>query len=332
MQPTVARFDDFHLYGASAPEWDQRYQQVSRGTMRSSMLEVTVGHTHLFRKSLSQRVLQQGCLPPGKICVAMPARAAGAARMQGREVTAHSLFILRGGQEFVIHRPPWMELLAVTFDAARFDEFLSQQHDAAHLRAAIGHGLVEVPQATLVQARSELSSAFPGDVDLSASAVDTPPASWREAALMAAVVHAMRDRGTRPGRGKGMSSHVLVSECHRMTLAHAHLPLTIDALCARLRTSRRHLQDSFQKVTETTPVDYLRSMRLNLVRHALHRTLPGEVDIGEIATHAGFSQLSHFARQYKLLFGELPSQTARADRLRQRAGAGTSFPRAPSRV
>jgi AraC family transcriptional regulator, ethanolamine operon transcriptional activator len=327
MLSTVARFDDFHLYGASAPEWHQRYQQVSRGTMRSSMVEVTLGHTHLFRKALSQRVLQQGCLPPGKICFAVAAPAAAMARMQGREVTAHSLFVLRGGEEFVIHRPAQMELLAVTFDASRFDALVAQQHDAARLRAALGHGLVEVSASGLAALRGALWSWLSAQVRPRPVAGGLPPAAWVEAAIAATVVHALRDGHVPQGRAKGMSSHALVAECHRLTLANVQEPLSIDALCARLRTSRRTLQDSFQKVAGTTPVDYLRSMRLNLVRRSLHGTLPGEVDIGEIATHAGFSQLSHFAHQYRLLFGELPSQTARADRLRRpAAGVQAALP------
>src|SRR4030095_3151914 len=66
------RFDDFHLYGASAPAWNQRYQQISCGAMRSSLAEATVGDVHVFRKWMSQRVVQQGCLPIGQLCFAVP--------------------------------------------------------------------------------------------------------------------------------------------------------------------------------------------------------------------------------------------------------------------
>lgn len=312
--PMLARFDDFHLYGASAPQWQQRYQQVSRGPMRSAMLEATLGQTHLFCKSLSQRVLQQGCLPRGKICFAIGVRGAGAARLQGREVTERSLFILRGGEEFVIHRPAGMALLAVSFEASGFVEVLAQQNDATRLRSTLGRGLVELSPSALAGLRHALSASFRADAA-------GPVLPWMEAGISAAVVHALRGGQAAAGRDRGMSSHALVSECHRITLASVHAPPTVAALCAHLRTSRRTLQDSFRKIAETTPVDYLRAMRLNLVRQALHSSLPGAVDIGEIATHAGFSQLSHFARQYQRLFGELPSQTLRADRLPQRARA-----------
>ena len=53
-------FDDFHVHGASAPAWNQRYLQVSPGAMRSSLAELTAGSMHVFRKWMSERVIQQG--------------------------------------------------------------------------------------------------------------------------------------------------------------------------------------------------------------------------------------------------------------------------------
>ena len=46
-------FDDFHVHGASAPEWNQRYLQVSPGAMHSSLAEVTAPSIHVFRKWMS---------------------------------------------------------------------------------------------------------------------------------------------------------------------------------------------------------------------------------------------------------------------------------------
>ncbi|CAN5310888.1 helix-turn-helix domain-containing protein [soil metagenome] len=321
MQFKLDRFDDFHTYGASAPEWNQRYQQISRGTMRSSMAEITVGATHLFWKTLNQQVVQQGCLPAGKLCFAVLARTSGPARMQGREVTDNSIFVLRGSEEFVLHRPAQMELLAVTVDERLFVQLLEQQPDAARLQKLLRRTVFDVAPAALAKLRAELGAMFVWGTD--ATEYAWPPRSdlAMEGLIQSALLGILREAGREGGRVRGMSAHVLVSECHRLTMARADTPPTIEELCASLRTSRRSLQDSFQKVARTTPVDYLRCMRLNLVRRTLHRTLPHQAGIGDIATHAGFCQLSHFAADYKRLFGELPSQTLRADALQSRPTA-----------
>ena len=77
--------------------------------------------------------------------------------------------------------------------------------------------------------------------------------------------------------------------------------------------SRRTVQNSFRTVAETTPLNYLRSVRLNGVRRKLMSTAASELSIGDAASAWGFFHLSHFAAEYQELFGELPSQTRRAD-------------------
>ncbi len=320
MQIQVDHFDDFHVHGASAPEWNQRYQQISCGAMHSAMTEVRVGATHLFWKTLTQRVVQQGCLPPGKLCFVIPLRTSGAGRVQGREVTDHSIFVLRGGEEFVLHRPAGMELIAVTVDERSFERCLAEHPDARRLRALRCRRAFEVAPAALAELRDRLIAMFVCGEGATAYALPARADAAMEALIHASLLDAMCGAAGEGKRVRGLSAHVLVSECHRLTLARADAPPAIDELCTRLRTSRRSLQDSFQTVAGTTPVDYLRSMRLNLVRRTLHQTLPQEASIGDIATRAGFSQLSHFASAYKRLFDELPSQTLRASALQVRTG------------
>ena len=68
---------------------------------------------------------------------------------------------------------------------------------------------------------------------------------------------------------------------------------------------------NLRDVLGTTPIKYLRSLRLNSVRRALRQAAPGET-IQDIASHWGFWHLSQFAQDYKHLFGELPSATLRS--------------------
>ena len=149
-------FDDFHLHGASAPEWNQRYLQLSAGVMRSSLTEATWGNVHVFRKWMSERVVQQGRLPPGKICFAVLNRCTtGTPRMQGQELRKDRLFILRGGEEFTIQRPTGMDLLAVTFEAAAFDRLLDARTWSAQTRRLLSRPVLQAPspRAAATEAR-----------------------------------------------------------------------------------------------------------------------------------------------------------------------------------
>ena len=92
---------------------------------------------------------------------------------------------------------------------------------------------------------------------------------------------------------------------------HVEEPLTVEDLCRALQVSRRTLQYSFQEILQLNPVSYLRAMRLNGVRRALKSSAAQRQSVQDVAARWGFWHLSHFANDYRRMFGELPSETLR---------------------
>lgn len=91
-------------------------------------------------------------------------------------------------------------------------------------------------------------------------------------------------------------------------------PLYRDDLCAALGVSRRKLHDAFIAAVGLTPPSYLKMRRLTLGRRALKAAPKGRSIIKTIALTHGFWHLGYFAKDYRDLFGELPSQTVGAFR------------------
>jgi len=315
MRLALDLFQDFHLHGASAPEWNQRYLQISRGAMHSWLAEATSGGVHIFRKWMSERVVQQGCLPTGKICFAvLSGEGLETPRMNGREVRRDNLFILHSDEEFTLQRPKGTELVAVTFESADFVQLVEMRSWYRHARDLLARPALQADVRLIQKLRRQLlgTVARPTISDLDASS--TPEDQGIAPIVFEALSELFHDAaGARQGPGSASASF-LVAECHRIVAASTDAPPSIDALCARLRTSRRSMQNSFRQVASTTPVHYLRSLRLNAVRKRLMSTAASELSVAQAATDAGFSHLSHFAERYKELFGELPSETQRDSR------------------
>lgn len=85
------------------------------------------------------------------------------------------------------------------------------------------------------------------------------------------------------------------------------MPLSIAELCVQLGMSRRTLQYAFHDALNLNPIAYLRAVRLNHVR----RELRHEESVTSAATKWGFWHFSSFAQDYRTMFGELPSVTAK---------------------
>lgn len=91
----------------------------------------------------------------------------------------------------------------------------------------------------------------------------------------------------------------------------AHLPLTISALAARSYVSVRSLQQGFRAHIGTTPMAYLREVRLRRAHQDLETSDPSVDTVASIAFRWGFANLGRFAAAYAARYGELPAITLR---------------------
>ena len=297
--------EDFHVHGATAPEWNQRYVQLSSGRMSSRLRHLATDGLHIYRKWMSERVAQDGCLPPGKICFAMLARPIGETpRMQGRDLLGNRLFVLRGGDDFSLQRPRDMELLAVTFEAEDFRRHCEEAPWSASARALLSRTAVDCNARSLARLRLLLQTMFRG-----ATAATTTDSQQLANGRVFAVLTELFQSATQARQPiASASASAIVVRCHQIVAASGDAPPSIEELCASLRTSRRTLQNSFMAVANTTPVHYLRSVRLAAARMQL-LSPPAAASVTEVALAHGFTHLGHFSGNYKALFGESPSDS-----------------------
>lgn len=82
------------------------------------------------------------------------------------------------------------------------------------------------------------------------------------------------------------------------------------SLCQASGVGKNALYSAFQSLFDESPVSYFRKRRFSSARRALARS-PGERGaVKRIALDSGFTEFGRFAVEYRLLFGELPSDTA----------------------
>jgi len=82
-------------------------------------------------------------------------------------------------------------------------------------------------------------------------------------------------------------------------------------LCATIGVSKRTLAHYCSIFLGVGPTEYMQLRRLRLVRGAILRADRATARIGELARLAGFANPTHFAKLYRLTFGETPSATLR---------------------
>ncbi|WP_082966000.1 AraC family transcriptional regulator [Mycobacterium kubicae] len=99
----------------------------------------------------------------------------------------------------------------------------------------------------------------------------------------------------------------------------ADLPLTLSSIAARTHVSVRSLQQGFRRYLETSPMVYLREVRLHRAHQALLESDPSMVNVASVAHRWGFSNLGRFAAAHADRYGEPPSVTLRRRAFRSSA-------------
>lgn len=248
---------------------------------------------------------------PGHTVFGMPLTGAGAFAFGGARIERGTMVVARGGAPFELHSPDDMSLIGVVVDA----ELLLQVEDAADVRldeTTLRRGVVDMPAAVLMRASVQIATQL--------ERVLSSPETYGDARVQRALrdevgnvlVDLLACRMPEPSNRLTHACRAdIVRRVHDYVIEHPEAPVDVLSLCAQLRVSRRTMQNSFQSVVQTSPLHYVRSLRLSQVRRMLLDTRQADLPIGDAAAHWGFIHLCHFANAYKAQFGELPSTTAR---------------------
>jgi AraC-like DNA-binding protein len=93
---------------------------------------------------------------------------------------------------------------------------------------------------------------------------------------------------------------------------HADGPVTLPEVAAAAGVSARALQEGFARHLGTTPIGYLRRVRLDRAHRELQAADPARGDTVEaVARRWGFANPGRFAVRYREAFGRSPSETLR---------------------
>lgn len=119
--------------------------------------------------------------------------------------------------------------------------------------------------------------------------------------------HSYTDRLLRQPLSSARSTVRIVEE---FIEANWDRPIDIEAMSAIAKISARSLFRQFKKDRGYSPADFAKRIRLNRAREMLEDCNEGP-SVTQIALKCGFQNPGHFARDYRLAFGELPSETLR---------------------
>lgn len=307
---------DSDEHAAALQAWDQTYNQLSAGAFEGALQQIWLDRIHLFRETTNRAVAQSGLPTRDHFIFGVPLEMSDTGLFGNQIVVPDSIFMFRATDGFSLRTPEFFDVVGIAIPERDMIETMGGRPDGK-LPLPSGVPMVFMPpRPAMAEFRRWLTSLFAPGYLQPAQLAD---AGFRRALsdtlvgyLTSLVLTAMRaplPSPSFPGRCR------IVEQAIAFALSRGAEPVTVGELCARARVSRRMLNYCFQDVLNTNPVHYLKAVRLNGVRRELRQAESGPGVIRDVAGRWGFWHFSHFAREYRLLFGELPSDTLSGSRI-----------------
>lgn len=288
-------------------EFQWRYDQLSGGAFSARLAEFAMPRLRVFREHIARSTSQSGYLPPGSIGLGLTLTDDIPFWMNGMRVQGDRAVVARGAAAIELCTAPDCELGFVAADETVIEEFLQCTDpwfaDLRHSQSAV----IQLPQAS--QALRRLMWMVHADLGVAPEALGHADARRLvEDQFLLELVDVLTAATSLPEERNALARKRMVDRARELMLGNLEEPMSILDVCKRVGASRRKLNYCFQEVLGTTPVAYMRAIRLNGVRRELLRAVENE-KVYDTAVRWGFWHFSQFSTDYKRQFGELPSHT-----------------------
>ena len=294
------------------------FDAVRHASLRATLLGRDCGDwalTHLIANSVSVqwgqaggKAVVEGATRPGGISIFLQTEGAPSFSGNGRRFDDLSLMVVGPGEEFCLAADAssrrWCSLYIPNEKLARADggttSALASRHEVFQLplqRIQRFRSFIEQLDQTVQQAPAAFDSAA------SQKATEQKLACEVRTVLAAPLeVEHLLGRHTVPRSRIIRMSMDFVDQ-------HDGEYLSVEQLAIVAGVSERTLRDAFQCYFGVAPVKFLHRRTLHQVRAALKTADPSRATVTNIATQFGVWHFGRFARDYRFLFGELPSET-----------------------
>lgn len=319
MQRRVWTAADADEHAQNLSEWNQTYDQISRGRFSGRITELWTDKAQVFLESTNRQLRQSCAAWEHSIWFGIPEPTGPQAAIDCHGIPTNGIAVHQGGVGFELRTPDDFDIYGIVVDREEFARYAIEVEEVEPA-ALIGRAdVLLVDLAAKARLCRRIDALLAPEAFSEPTGTDNDPREQCQATqdrILGAIVSLLMTQDDYDARERRAQTRQhrwqCVARIREYIMEEAPLGVTIPDLCRRFHMSRRTLQYCFEEVTGMSPTTYLRNLRLNGARRDLRRPLRSERSVAQIAVHWGFNHFGQFSQDYRQLFDELPSQTLRA--------------------
>jgi AraC family ethanolamine operon transcriptional activator len=312
-------FSDFDRFADSIRGIAGRFVPTARSESDWWVEATALGRVELQQIQIGGAATYAGDGTQGTLTLGIPMSDPRRIRIDGHALEENSLIYLKHAQPFTFAARQVTRWAGVTI-RLRFDA-AADGFDDHYVMRTLQPGTRAQSRLDCLDRLRQLIARIgaPGDETV---AFLTPAASnCAEEDVIAAVAQTIEATSPPQDRHIGrpqLSRNRVIARTLELIDAKQGQPLFIEDLCQATGVSERTLRNVFHEYFGVGPMRLLKVRQLMEIRRALLASEPSEDTVARIAARFGVWDFSLFARNYKNLFGESPSESLRRppDRVR----------------
>lgn len=307
-------FSDFDAFADAISGLNGRYIPTARSSGNWWIDPMRVGRLRLQRLQVGAAATFAGDGEEQGLTIGLPLTAATAIRIDGRALADDGFILVRSDRPLTYSAPDVTRWAGVTIPMQFGDDV--HFRDAAAWCAAALSGTSVRGDAAALRRLSLLVALMCSDED-TVNLVDSAAVAAAEEEVVIATANLLRSSNCEQPRRIGRSRKgrdQIIARCLELCRENPGRAVLVADLCRAAEVSERTLRNVFQEYFGVGPVRFLRLRQLQEVRSALLNPVLNADTVGAIAGRFGVWDLSAFARDYRTIYGELPSHTLRSGR------------------
>ena len=300
-----ARFQNMGQYGDSVG-WDLDFRQLEKGTLDARVYAIKMAFGVILQVNFNRAFHQVGCAPKDQLTFGIPDVGVGEFGWCAAQAKGGTLlnFNLNSGFEGV--SPAGFNGHTFSFDANALQDFaVSLGFDTVLTSLIEGSSYWNTPGTITLGHHLRQFSRVLGRNGPDVLSTYSEMINEEIAACVLECLFGESDEYDVISTGQ---KHVVLKRSMEILNDPDRLPITVARLCAEVSTSLSTLKRVFLAEFSVLPKTYIRSRCLSAVRDDLAKFSSG-TRIADVANKWGFWHMGQFARDYRAMFGELPSTT-----------------------
>jgi AraC family ethanolamine operon transcriptional activator len=281
--------------------WEQEYDQMSNGRFSGCLTELAYENLHIFKEYTHCSLRQQCHIAPNSIWLGIPTQA-NKSKINGLDIGKDQLMCRSSNDDFELITPESFNIYGMVINQDTLRNIAQVQGETL-----IDFSLLSSERLTVGgHSLSETCSLIEQLINVDALMLNSDIQQDMLNQLLIKLLQVQTPNT--PVLPSYTRRKAVVDSVKEYIIQYPDNPVTITQLCEITCVSRRTLQYSFETILGINPLRFLRITRLNSIRRELKSTSL-MIPISVIAANWGIWHLGQFAKDYKQLFGENPSDT-----------------------